>query len=222
MIISEQLPNTETWNLYKTLKDEILQYDLRNRNYITLAITAAGAILTLGFKSPNPERAIIILCIFAIILPIYRILCGNRKNILRVSTYLRVALEPQLPNVNWETDLYNSSVNDLSKKENSSRIVFNEYRLILFLCIIISNALLMNCIQLISKSPVNFQELIMSQLMTYNNICYFFSFASFLFAFGITIWFSIFGQKMSKRLKRTGEIAKHFEKYWTENVINRH
>ncbi len=126
---------TQLWNLYKQLKDEITLSDSRNSQIKGLLITASGLILSLGFNQENPERPWIILGIFVVIVPLYGMLFGNRKNIWRISTYLRTFVEPELEEIKWESrlDTQRNIASSKDRKNYSSEASAKEFDLVKYL-----------------------------------------------------------------------------------------
>jgi hypothetical protein len=84
---------------YQDLRDDIKQTNIINNQTI-------GIVMTAGITQDNSViRLSIFFIVYAITIPGYRFLRGNRRHIWRVSTYIRVFLEPKLEEMQWETRL---------------------------------------------------------------------------------------------------------------------
>lgn len=97
----------QLWNQYKVLWDTMQQANSLNYQVLGIVAAATAAILTTGFANIDkldPDTiAFIFAAVYIVTIPSYRLLQGNRRNIWRISTYLRVFLEPQLDYAKWET-----------------------------------------------------------------------------------------------------------------------
>jgi hypothetical protein len=97
---------TQCWNQYNILRDEIKLADTQNYQILGVAIAASAAILNAGLdQTDSLIRYLVLLTVFVITAPAYQLLRGNRMRIWRISTYMRVFLEPKLPNIRWEMRL---------------------------------------------------------------------------------------------------------------------
>lgn len=198
---------TELWNLYKQLKEEIIQSDTRNNLLLTIIISATGAILSLGFSQKGIERPWIILCGYVFLIPIYGILYGNRRNIWRISTYLRVFIEPKLKEIKWELRLDKlGKIEKMECKQLTSGIITNEFKLVTALSLIILIALFVSFVH---------QILYLSKIESFTfNFEFWNSLVSLLLG---VILFSVFykkSKKSEKDLRRTGQIEKCFYESW--------
>jgi len=121
----------ELWNQYQTLRDEIKGSDTLNFQIIGVIIAAVVAIIIEGFKQTNlVTKTLTFICVYLVTIPGFQILLGNRRGIWRISTYLRVFIEPKLDHVKWETRLSKFSrgdILDISKGLKSSKMAFNEW-----------------------------------------------------------------------------------------------
>ena len=96
----------QLWNQYQNLREEIRGADALNYQIMGIVVGAAAALLTAALKEDNPlARSLIFMCVYVVTFPGYRLLWGNRLRIWRISTYLRVFIEPELDCVQWETRL---------------------------------------------------------------------------------------------------------------------
>lgn len=208
---------TQLWNLYQQLKGEITLSDTRNNQIKNTLITASGVIITIGFHQENPERPWIILCVLILIIPLYGILFGNRKNIWRISTYLRTFIEPELEGVQWEThlDKQRNSTSNKSKKNYSSEASAKEYTLILYLSRIVFSLLVLNLLffviidmsisykVFIIKESADLIKFVISALPLIISIIFNFTYISKI-------------RKESKDLERLGSIETNFLNSWKE------
>jgi uncharacterized membrane protein len=184
------------------LKDEIIKVDQRNSQILALAVTASGAILTLGFNQIDQQRPWIFLCVYIFLIPTYNILKGNRRHIWRISTYQRVFVEPHLSGVKWETRLEKlpKFAGESYYKNLSSGSSTNEFRLISGVSFIVLIALLVNLVQvLISPEP---------DYDLFNPII------TFIIGVATFIYFYLTGRRSAKQLQRNGLIENFFYENW--------
>jgi hypothetical protein len=97
---------TQLWNQYQSLREEIRGADSLNSQIMGIVVGAVAVLLTTAIKEAEPlARLLVFMCIYVVTVPGYRLLRGNRLRIWRISTYLRVFIEPELSFVKWETRL---------------------------------------------------------------------------------------------------------------------
>ena len=85
---------------YKMLRAEIINCINLQNNLCTFVITATSAILALALTSGHP---VLFLLPLAIIIPLQGRIFHYRRNILKLSAYNIVFLEPQINDIMWET-----------------------------------------------------------------------------------------------------------------------
>lgn len=98
----------QLWNEYLILREEIKTADTLNYQILGIVVGAVAVILVAGFGQANLLiRSLVFLCTYVVTVPGYRLLRGNRSRIWRISTYIRVFLEPEpeLQHINWESRL---------------------------------------------------------------------------------------------------------------------
>jgi hypothetical protein len=135
-----QKPDSEKdkqlWNEYQFLRDEVKTADTQNYQIIAGVVAAATLIFKTGFEQSNPLiRLCIFLSVYLITIPAYRLLQGNRSRTWRISTYLRIFLEPELKHINWESRLsaMRSKKSEGNEQPLSSRILTNEWYIVMLL-----------------------------------------------------------------------------------------
>ncbi|MDQ3707566.1 MAG: hypothetical protein M3437_20525 [Chloroflexota bacterium] len=97
---------TQVWNHYLTLRDEIMRADSLNYQIIGIVIAAVAAILNASFNFQDAfARLLALLSVYVVTVPAYSLLRGNRHRIWRISTYISTFLEPELDHVKWESRL---------------------------------------------------------------------------------------------------------------------
>jgi hypothetical protein len=113
--------NTQLWNEYQSLRNESSQADSLNYQTISIIVGASGVVLTAAINQSDLFlRALIFMSVHIFTIPGYRLLRGNRIRIWRISTYMRVFLEPHLDFIKWETRLDVSRKYRLSNQSQSS------------------------------------------------------------------------------------------------------
>jgi hypothetical protein len=129
----------QSWNEYHGLREEIRIADSLNYQIMGILIGAVSLILTTGVAQSKPSASIAaFLCSYVVTYPGYRLLQGNRRRIWRISTYMRIFLEPKLDSVKWETRLSKQSKILLPPRTQrpSSLISQNEWFIITLLNIV--------------------------------------------------------------------------------------
>lgn len=92
--------------LYDLLTQEIQTAENQTYQIVSVGIGAVAAILAAGFNQSNHVlRFFMFLTAYLIIIPMIRLLKGNRSRIWRIATYMQVFLEPELSDVKWQTHL---------------------------------------------------------------------------------------------------------------------
>src|SRR5690349_21946316 len=90
--------------LYQSLRAEISQADNQNYHVLGFAVAATAALVTAGISQESAaDRSVVFALVFLVTWPCQRLLQGKRRYIWRIASYLRVVVEPQLGDVNWET-----------------------------------------------------------------------------------------------------------------------
>lgn len=88
---------TQLWNAYSDLRSEIKAADSLNYQILGIMVAAVTALLAAGFKDIHHLNGLLIItCVYAITSPAYALLRGNRRRIWRISTYLRIFVEPKI------------------------------------------------------------------------------------------------------------------------------
>lgn len=119
---------TQLWNQYTLLREEIKQADELNYQILGVVVGATAVILTTGFSQNDPfVRIFIFLCVYVVTIPAYRLTIGNRRRTWRISTYMRTFLESQLEHVKWETRLEMQNKAHQRGWSPSSLISINEW-----------------------------------------------------------------------------------------------
>jgi hypothetical protein len=92
--------------LYDLLTQELRDAENQIYQIVNIGSAAVAAILAAGFnQSSHVLRLLIFLTSYLIIIPMIRLIKGNRARIWRITTYMRTHLEPGLPGIKWQTDL---------------------------------------------------------------------------------------------------------------------
>lgn len=190
-------------SLFFKLKDEIISIDNRNSQLLALSVTASGTIFGFGFHQDNPQRPWVFLCVFIVLFPAYTILLGYRRHVWRISTYLRVFVEPYLSGIKWETRLDQQKKLAGSKKL-SSGITTNEFRLLNSLSIMVFLAISVNFIQVIysGKNGISDPTPFLNYL------------SSIILGAILCLVFFFRSRKFAKSLQRNGEVEMSFYASW--------
>ena len=84
--------DTQLWNEYESLRDEIRSADSLNYQITGIVVAAVATLLTTGFTQADATiRLFVFLCAYIVTIPGYRLLQGNRRRTWRISTYLRAS-----------------------------------------------------------------------------------------------------------------------------------
>jgi type III secretory pathway component EscS len=190
---------TQLWNQYSDLRTDLRQANALNTQILGFVIGAAALILTTGFKDADAaSRTYVFLATYVVTFPGYQLLQGNRRHIWRLATYLRVCLEPDLPHVNWETDV-SELARPVTKRKAfslSSLATMNE----LLILLLINGVATVSCILLGIRQN---QGLTQDQTLWYTvGSCVLF------------LLISIVTGYQALRLQRGGEVEKNYEKSW--------
>ena len=98
--------NSGSMKLYDLLTQEIQSAENQTYQIVSIGIGALAAILAAGFNQSNHVlRFFMFLTAYLIIIPMIRLLKGNRSRIWRIATYMQVFLEPALSGIKWQTHL---------------------------------------------------------------------------------------------------------------------
>jgi hypothetical protein len=192
--------HTQLWNEYESLRNEIKDADSLNYQVLGIMVAAVAVLITTGIKTNGCwlESLLIILCVYVVTIPAYAIMKGNRRRIWRISTYLRVFIEPNLF-AKWETrlDIQRDKEKNDKKKQTalSSLVSFNEYRIVILMN---WSAALFAIIETMIRESMNHQ------------VYYGIPILVILFNLIFTIWAYI----EEKKLKRLGKVEKNFIKSW--------
>lgn len=127
----------QIFNEYSDLRAELRSADSLNYQIIGIMVAGVAALLTARFNASHHLHGLFItFCVYVVTFPSCQLLCGNRRRIWRISTYLRVFLEPELER-KWETRLHEQSLiarrrhNDRSRL--SSNVMRNEWLIVIIL-----------------------------------------------------------------------------------------
>jgi hypothetical protein len=85
---------------YRQLKSEIGEWSRVRNQFIGVSLTAAAALFGLGFQWKNP---FIFLAALLVQLPTMAICNAASISILTISGYIQTMIEPNVPDLNWET-----------------------------------------------------------------------------------------------------------------------
>jgi Na+/melibiose symporter-like transporter len=125
---------SQIWEFYQSLRSEMLEADKLCNQLLSIQSAATAAILSAAFSQQNETfRFFILLSVYVVTIPCYRLIHSNRRRTWRISTYLIVFLEPELDqSVSWETNLLPQTnetirLNKSTKKLPSSLIHRNEW-----------------------------------------------------------------------------------------------
>ncbi len=193
--------DTQLWQEYEFLHNEVLGADSLNFQVMGIIVGAVAALLTAGFKETDPtSRLFVFLCVYVVTIPGYRLLQGNRRRIWRISTYIRVFLEPQLEFIKWRTRLdrqRRQAKGENAKQGLSSLVGTNEW-------FIIS---MMNILAAIAAVFGGLLQIGISDLIRVGG-------AVIITAFNLWLLYSTSHQE--KDLRRMGRIESDYYKSWTD------
>lgn len=85
---------------YRMLRSEVMNCINLHNTLCTFMITAVGAILTFSLLYQQP---LLFLLPYAVIIPIQCRIFHYRQNMMKISAYMIVCLEPHLKGIQWET-----------------------------------------------------------------------------------------------------------------------
>ncbi|MBL8152644.1 MAG: hypothetical protein JNM70_00550 [Anaerolineae bacterium] len=98
--------DTQLWNLYQLLREEIRATDTLDYQILGIAIGASALIVATGFDQTNAfAQYLVFLCVFLVTTPAWSMIIATKVRYWRLTTYLRVFIEPNLQQVKWETRL---------------------------------------------------------------------------------------------------------------------
>lgn len=197
-----EVKERQLWNEYQMLREEIKSADALNYQILGVVVAASVAILTAGFKEAQLlTRLCIFVSVYAVTFSAYRLLCGNRVRIWRISTYMRKFLEPELKYLNWETrvSVQREKVVEQRAKDTLSSLIGKNEWVIIFL--LNSSALISAVISYFTShkadsTPVEIGILVIMLLL-----------------FG---WLVFYTSAQGKSLKRGGVTEQNFQRYWFE------
>lgn len=106
---------------YQSLRQEILEYINREFNLISFTTTATAIIIGYGITSREPLIFLVPLLIHFMTL---RQLVNTISGTLRLASYIRVFIEEQNTNLNWETSISRLRAKLWSRK-SPSHIIFS-------------------------------------------------------------------------------------------------
>jgi len=189
---------SQIWNEYHSLREEIRVADSLNCQIMGIIIGAVALILTTGVGQAKPSaRVMAFLCSYVVTYPGYRLLQGNRRRIWRISTYIRTFLEPNLGFVKWETRLSKQreiSTEPHRAQEFSTLISQNEWFIITLLNIVAGTAAIIYILKLEYSLEIKI--------------------VSILALVGLNLYLLIKTSRQEKALRRLGDIEKEFIKSW--------
>lgn len=144
----------ELFNEYKMLREEIMEADKLKYQMFGFVMTAVAAIIATGFSSPaDPHlRATVFLVSYVFTIPAYQNSWINRRRVWRITTYMRVFLEPKFVHTNWETRLFKFEKLESAKPVGWRRKVlspffYNERSIYILLTIVVTGAIAFTLIQ---------------------------------------------------------------------------
>jgi hypothetical protein len=122
---------TQLWNEYNSLREESKTADSLNYQILGIMVAAVALILTHAFSAGSWwYKLMTVLCVYIVTIPAYRLLVGNRRRIWRISTYLRVIIEPRIiakweSRLKWQRD--NEKEPAAAESDYSSHVIDNEW-----------------------------------------------------------------------------------------------
>ena len=121
---------------YQNLRDEITQEIGLHNTLLTFTITTTIAVLSFVFVQ-DTILPFLFLLPFCIIIPMSMRIAYYRTNMAKISAYLIVFIESEVPEINWETR-NNSAIQNIIKKDGSTPKKYTFLRSFecLLLCII--------------------------------------------------------------------------------------
>ena len=90
---------------YERLRNEIVDSESRCYQILGIMIAGSAALLATAIGKESNVPSLAALAVYAVTIPGYGMLRTNRIRIWRISTYMRVFLEPKLKFTQWETRL---------------------------------------------------------------------------------------------------------------------
>jgi len=198
---------TQLLKEYQNLRDEIRGADSLNYQILGIIVGAVAAILTTGFSQTDPNvRFLIFLCIYIVTIPGYRLLQGNRRRTWRISTYMRVFLEPELEFTNLETRLdaqRQKAKNESTRQFLSSLVGTNEWFIVSMMNLIAGLTSLLHGLFQISVTIQNIP-------ITYIRI------GSAVSIVMLNLWLLLSTSKQEKDLRRLGKVEQDYLMSWNE------
>jgi hypothetical protein len=192
---------------YQNLRDEIRGADSLNYQILGIVVGAVAAILTTGFTQTDASiRLLIFLCIYVVTLPGYRLLKGNRRRVWRISTYMRVFLEPELKFMRWETRLDQQRRKILDEAERqffSSLVGTNEW-------------IIVSMLNLIAGLMSIFYGLFQANIAILNIPIDGVRMGGTILLILFNIWLALSMSKQEKDLRRLGKIEQSYLQSWVE------
>jgi len=197
----------QLWNEYQNLRDEIRGADSLNYQIIGIVVGAVAAILTTGVSQEEPvARLLIFLCCYVVTIPGYRLLQGNRRRTWKISTYIRVFLEPNLEFINWETRLDNQrkkATSESARQAFSSLIGTNEWFIITLLNLMAGGAAIFYAILQLNVSFIGLP-------LAYLQI------GLAITVIALNSWLIASTAQQERELRRLGKVEQSFLKSWIQ------
>jgi len=125
------------WNQYQHLTEEIRTAEILNYQVFGFTIAAMAATVAAAFaRETADDRCWLLLLASVVTAPGAFLLYDNRARIWRITTYMRVFMEPQLPGVNWQGHLAKSE--NINPKDQSSSAIRSEFLILGFASVLIA------------------------------------------------------------------------------------
>jgi hypothetical protein len=192
---------------YQNLRDEIRGADSLNYQILGIVVGAVAAILTTGFSQSDPSvRFLIFLCVYVVTIPGYRLLQGNRRRTWRISTYMRIFLEPELEFTKWETRLDNQrkkASTETTRQFFSSLVGTNEWFII-------------SMMNLIAGLTSLFYGLLQMNITIFNIPIEYERISGAVLIIILNVWLLISTSKQEKELRRLGKVEQSYLNSWVE------
>lgn len=118
---------------YQNLRNEIIQVTSLHNTLLTFTITTTIAVLSFVFAQDSIIPFLFLLP-FCIIIPMSMRIAYYRTNMAKISAYIIVFIETEIPEINWETRNRNAISGLLNK--NKKQYTLLSYFECLLLCII--------------------------------------------------------------------------------------
>lgn len=142
---------------YNTLRQELLDHQNRRGSILNLAVTSSAALFAFGAQLHNPLVPLLALPL----LYLGRIqVIQTHSAIQRIAAYIRIMLERDNPELNWETGSYSIRLNSASPSEKGSLNIspLRSIDSFLLVCSVVAIALPVLILLFDSGSPLTLQS----------------------------------------------------------------